>query len=129
MSGARVIRGAAWAAVAAGIAAPAVRRKLRLGRVAVTAATPAAPVALAIAVPRTRARDVAVCTLQMLAFLAVHEMPYDDPEALERRVLVRYPVLADRAIGLGVLPGVRLQRALTRHGRTTRVDALLIWAH
>jgi hypothetical protein len=65
----------------------------------------------------------------MWAYIAMYEMPNDDPDALERRVRVRYPVLVDRAIGLGELPGVRLQRALSRPGVTTRFDAVLVWAH
>lgn len=112
-----------------GVAVPVVRRRLRLGPIPVGAAAAAAPFGLAVAVPRTRGRDVAVCALQMWAFLVVHEMPYDDPEELERRVHVRYPVVADRVLGLGELPGLRLQRALARSGQTTRLDAVLIWTH
>src|SRR5205085_871040 len=65
----------------------------------------------------------------MWAYIAMYEMPNDDAEALERRVRVRYPVLVDRALGLGELPGVRLQRALSRPGVTTPLDAVLVWAH
>ena len=55
---------------------------------------------------------MAVCALQMWAYLATYQMPNDDPEALEARVRVDYPVRIDRAIGLGTLPTLRLQRAL-----------------
>jgi membrane-associated phospholipid phosphatase len=89
----------------------------------------AAPFALCVAVPRSRARDAAVCTLQMWAYLSLYEMPNDDPEALRRRVKVRYPVEIDRVIGLGELPGVRLQRALARRGGLRRMDAALVGAH
>ena len=58
-----------------------------------------APVALCVARPRTRTRDVAVCLLNMWAYLAAYEMPNDDPERLAARVHVRYPIAVDRAIG------------------------------
>jgi hypothetical protein len=115
--------------VAAGVAAPAVRRRFRLPKPAVAAAAYAAPVAFCVAVRRSRKRDAVVVTLHMWAYLAMYEMPNDDAEALERRVRVRYPVLIDRALGRGELPGVRLQRALSRPGRTTRLEAVLVWAH
>ena len=55
--------------------------------------------------------------LQMWAFTVIHELPYDDPERLRRRLRVRYPIRADRAIGLGELPNIRLQRAFSRARR------------
>jgi membrane-associated phospholipid phosphatase len=67
--------------------------------------------------------------MQMWTYLSLYEMPNDDPAALERRVRVRYPVTIDRAIGLGQLPGVRLQRALARVGGLRKLDAVLVWAH
>jgi hypothetical protein len=129
VSRSRALRVAAWGVVAAGVAAPAVRRRLRLPKPVVAGAAYAAPVALCVAVRRTRARDVVMVTLNMWAYIAMYEMPNDDAEALQRRVRVRYPVLVDRVIGLGELPGVRLQRALSRPGVTTRFDAVLVWAH
>ena len=65
---------------------------------------------------RSRARDVAVCGLQMWAYVAAYKSPHDDPNAQERRVHVAYPIAADRVLGLGELPTVRLQRALARQG-------------
>jgi membrane-associated phospholipid phosphatase len=68
--------------------------------------------------------------LQMMAYLASYEMPNDDPEELERRAHVDYPVTIDRAIGLGELPGVRLQRALADPGREFRFpEKVLVMAH
>ena len=125
----RLIRAVAWGAVAAGAAAPALRRRLRLPPPAVAGAAYAAPVALCVATRRSRARDVATVCLHMWAYLAMYEMPNDDPEELQRRVRVRYPVLIDRTLGLGELPGVRLQRKLSRPGVTTRLEAGLVWAH
>ena len=50
----------------------------------VTATAATAPFALCVLVPRSRARDVGTCVLQMWAYLATYKMPNDDPEALER---------------------------------------------
>ena len=63
-----------------------------------------------------RARDVAVCALQMWAYVAAYKTPHDDAEAQRARVHVAYPIVADRVLGLGELPTVRLQRALARVG-------------
>src|SRR5437660_2250856 len=123
------MRAVAWGVVVAGAAAPAARRRLRLPKAGVAVAAYAAPVGLCVAVRRSRARDVVTVMLHMWAYIAMYEMPNDDPDALARRVRVRYPVLIDRALGLGELPGVRLQRALSRPGVTTPFDAVLVWAH
>ena len=56
----RAIRAAAWCVMAAGVAAPVIRRRARLPAPLVLAAAAAAPVALSVALPRTRARDAAV---------------------------------------------------------------------
>src|SRR5690242_19190524 len=61
----RAIKGVAWALVAAGVAAPAVRRRLKLSPKFVLGAAYTAPVALCVAAPRNRTRDVAVCLLNM----------------------------------------------------------------
>ena len=89
----------AWGAVVTGVAAPLVRRKLRVPAPAVIGIAALAPFGLAVVTPRTRARDAGVCVLQMWAYFAAYQMPNDDPEALERRVHVDYPVRIDRAIG------------------------------
>ena len=125
----RAFRAAAWGVVVLGAAAPLIRRRARLKPPVVAAAAYAAPVALCVAVPRSRARDVGTCLLHMWAYIAMYEMPNDDPERLQQRVRIRYPVLVDRALGLGELPGVRLQKALSRPGTTTRLDGVLTWAH
>ncbi len=92
-----------------------------------------APVGLCVAVPRSRTRDVAVCALQMWAYLAAYKAPHDDADAQAERVHVRYPIVADRVLGLGELPTVRLQRALARAGperaEWRALDRVLVWAH
>jgi membrane-associated phospholipid phosphatase len=127
--GSSAIRVAAWGVVAVGAAVPLVRRRLRLPPPVVTATAAAAPLALCVAIPRTRARDVAVCTLQMWAYIATYEMPNDDPERLRARVRVTYPVKVDRVLGLGELPGLRLQRAHARPDTIGRADQVLVWCH
>ena len=42
---------------------------------------------------------------------------------------IDYPVKIDRAIGLGRLPTLRLQRALARPGQLRRADQALVWVH
>src|SRR5436190_9975162 len=123
------LRAAAWSVVVVGVAVPLARRRLRIPPPVVTASAAAAPVALSVAVPRSRGRDVAVCALQMWAYVATYQMPHDDPEALEARVHVDYPVTVDRAIGLGRLPTLRLQRALAKDGELRVADQALVWVH
>ncbi len=86
-----------------------------------------APAALAVAAPRGRARDLGICVLQMLAYFEAYKSPYDDPEAAAVRVHVRYPIAVDRALGFGVVPSARLQRAFSRRGEINRVERALAW--
>jgi hypothetical protein len=125
----RAKRGAAWAVVAAGIAAPLARRKARLPVPVVTGCAVAAPIALCAVVPRSRTRDVATLVLQMWGYLAHYEMPNDDPEALKARVRVDYPVRIDRILGLGELPGARLQRRFGAPGAVRGPEQVLVWSH
>jgi PAP2 superfamily len=125
----RGIRLAAWALVAAGVAAPAVRKRLKLPGPAVLGVSALAPVALCSVVRRRRARDVAVCALNMWAYLAAYEIPNDDPQRLAARVHVRYPIAIDRVIGLGVPPTLRLQRRFSTPGSINRFERLMVWCH
>jgi membrane-associated phospholipid phosphatase len=88
-----------------------------------------APVALVVAVPRSRARDVGAVLLNMWAYLAAYEMPADDPDRLAARVLVDYPIAVDRALGLGVPPTLRLQRAFSTPGAINQFERVLVWCH
>src|ERR671934_1796279 len=131
MRGSGAIRAAAWGAVVLGAAAPLVRGRLRPPPPVAPAAAAAAPFGLSVAARRSRLRDVAICCLQMNAYVATYEMPHDDPERLRARVRVRYPVIADRLLGFGELPGLRLQRAFARReGEPLRVaEQVLVWCH
>lgn len=124
----QAIKTAAWGVVAAGVLAPLVRRRLPMRPVVVQTVAFAAPVGLAVAVRRSRSRDVAVCALQMWAYLAAYKTPHDDPAAQSQRVLVDYPIAVDRVLGLGELPTVRLQRAFAKETWRTG-EVLLVWAH
>jgi membrane-associated phospholipid phosphatase len=119
--------------VAAGIAAPLLRKRVSAPPIVSQTVAFAAPLGLCVAVRRSRARDVAVCGLQMWAYVAAYKSPHDDPEAQERRTHFAYPIVADRVLGLGELPTVRLQRALARQGADGAewrpLDRLLVWTH
>jgi membrane-associated phospholipid phosphatase len=116
-------------ALSAAVVVPLMRRRYRIPGAMTLASTAAGPVALAVLRPRTRARDAVVFALQMWAFTILHELPYDDPEALRRRLRVRYPIVLDRALGLGELPNIRLQRAFSSPGAVTKGDRFLTFVH
>jgi PAP2 superfamily len=118
----------AWAAVAGGIALPLARRRLGLHPALSALTAAAAPVGIAVAVPRSRKRDVAVYALQMWAYIVVHEIPYDDPARLERRAHIDYPIDFDRML-FGAAPTAALQRVLSRPGRSTAFDHALVYSH
>lgn len=126
---ATLVRTAARAVLAAGVAAPVLRRRLGLPAPVTIAASYAAPVAGAVLWPRSRRRDIALCLLQMHAYVAAYKMPGDDLDALERRTHVGYPSAVDRVLGLGRTPTQRLQRAFARPGRVSRGERVLVWAH
>jgi membrane-associated phospholipid phosphatase len=123
------VRAGAAGVLAAAVAVPLLRRRLRVPAAVTVATCAAGPLAVAVLYPRSRRRDVALYAMQMWAFTMVHELPYDDPERLRRRLRVRYPIAIDRAIGLGRLPNVRLQRALAGLRRVNALDRTLTWVH
>ncbi|HEU4905657.1 MAG TPA: phosphatase PAP2 family protein [Solirubrobacterales bacterium] len=125
----RAVRAGAVAAIGAAVAVPLLRRRARIPATATVAACAAGPLGLAVLHPRSHKRDVAMYALQMWAFTMVHEIPFDDPERLRERLRIRYPIRFDRAIGLGELPNVRLQRRLARLRGVARLDRFLAWIH
>ncbi|MGH2943010.1 MAG: phosphatase PAP2 family protein, partial [Solirubrobacteraceae bacterium] len=80
------------------------------------------PLGCAIAVPKGRRRYLAVAGAYMHLFKLGWELPYDDPEKLRRRLWIDEPIRFDTAVGLGVPPGLRLQRALRQPGEVTPFD-------
>jgi membrane-associated phospholipid phosphatase len=124
------VRAAACAAIVASVAVPLIRKRRRIPPVVTAMATIAGPIGHAVLRPRTKVRDTILYIQQMWAFIVVHELPYDDPAALRRRLKIRYPINADRMIGAGRLPNTRLQRALVPEGgRITLLDRVLSFAH
>jgi membrane-associated phospholipid phosphatase len=123
------VRAAAAAALGAAVVLPLLRRRLRIPPAVTVAACAGGPLALAVLEPRSHRRDVALFALQMWGFTMAHELPFDDPERLRRRLRVRYPIAVDRVVGLGSLPNTRLQRALSRLPGIRVVDQALTWVH
>ena len=123
------LRRLALAAAVVGAVAPAVRKQLRLPRPVTSVLVWQAPLAVAFAFPRTRTRDAAIYALQMWAYVTHYELPNDRPGELVERLRVRYPIRVDRALGAGVPPTLRLQRALGREGEVLPHDTFLSWIH
>jgi membrane-associated phospholipid phosphatase len=129
LRGSRALRTLAWGAVAVGVATPPLRHRLRLRAPVVSALSWPAPAALAVAIPRSRARDAAIYALQMWVYFAHFDMPDDKPDELLRRLRVDYPVRVDNALGRGTAPTIRLQRALGQPGRVLPHDLALSCVH
>jgi membrane-associated phospholipid phosphatase len=102
---------------------------VRIAPAAVMASSALAPVCVNVVLPTGRRRQVAACALNMWAYLAAYELPHDDPEGLEARVRIDYPITADRFLGLGVPPTVRLQHTFSRPGQINRFERALVWCH
>jgi len=117
------------AGLAAAVAIPLLRRKLKIPAAVTATALAAGPPSLAVVGRRTRLRDAGMYALQMWMFTMGHELPYDDPDAARRRLRVHYPIRPDRFLGGGELPNVRLQRALAGLGRRNAIDRFLSWVH
>jgi membrane-associated phospholipid phosphatase len=123
------VKGAAVAGLAAAVAVPLLRRRFKIPASVTATALAAGPPSLAVVGRRTRLRDAGMYALQMWMFTLGHELPYDDPEAARSRLRVGYPIRADRLLGGGELPNVRLQKALAGLGRRNSIDRSLSWVH
>lgn len=124
-----MLRRVARGMVVVGAVTPLLRRRLRLPVPAITALAFQAPIALALATPRTRVRDAGIYGLQMWAYYAHYDMPDDDPVSLLKRTRVNYPIAIDRVLGAGQVPTLRLQRALGRPGRVRPHDVCFSIVH
>jgi membrane-associated phospholipid phosphatase len=116
---------AAAAAVPLAIGLIAARRRLGLHPAVTLPLGCVPPLGCAIAVPKGRRRYVAVAAAYMHLFKLGWELPYDDPQKLRRRLWIDRPIRFDTVVGLGVPPGVRLQRALRRPGEVTAFDRVV----
>lgn len=121
-------RGFAAACLLAAVATPLLRRRLGAPAPVTLAACALGPAGL-LPLPRSRRRDAAVFAAQMWGFTMAHELPYDDPERLRRRLFVHYPIAVDRVLGGGTLPTLRLQRALAGRRAVGSLDRALSWVH
>jgi membrane-associated phospholipid phosphatase len=113
---------AAAASVPAAVGVIAARKRIGLHPAVTLALGCVPPLGLAIAAPKGRRRYLAVAAAYMHLFKLGWELPYDDPQKLRRRLWIDEPIRFDTLIGLGVPPGVRLQRALRRRGEVTMFD-------
>jgi membrane-associated phospholipid phosphatase len=113
---------AAAAAVPLAVGLIAARRRVRMHPAVTLPLGCVPPLGCAIAVPRGRRRYLAVAAAYMHLFKLGWELPYDDPQRLKRRLWIDEPIRFDTAVGLGVPPGLRLQRALRRRGEVTLFD-------
>lgn len=127
--GSKAIKTSAWMIVAAGVAAPVLRKRWRASPLVSQAVAYAAPLGLSVAVPRSRKRDVAVCALQMWAYVAAYKAPHDDESAQAEKVHIHYPIAIDTKLGCGELPTVRLQRKLGSVREWRTFDRALVWTH
>ena len=98
------------------------RKRLGLRQGVALPVASAAPLAVAAVMPRGKRRYVAVGAAHMWLFKVSWELPYDDPEKLQRRLHVDYPIRIDSLLGGGLPPTQRLQRTLRDRTRVTALD-------
>ena len=111
------------------MAAPVLRRRVKLPAGVVLGAGVLSVPALVVATPRSRLRDAGLVGLNMWAYLAAYELPNDDPAALAARVKIDYPIAIDRILGLGLPPTVRLQTDFSDPAHINRFERALVWCH
>ncbi|MDP1847856.1 MAG: phosphatase PAP2 family protein [Solirubrobacteraceae bacterium] len=124
-SGSRAPIVVAAAAVPLTVGVIAARRRLGLHPAVTLTLGCLPPLGLAIAVPKGRPRYAAVAAGYLHLFKLGWELPYDHPDKLRRRLWIDRPIRFDTVVGLGVPPGLRLQRALRRRGEVTAFDKLV----
>ncbi len=108
---------------AAGVVAlSASRRRLGLPRPPMVPLATTVPMAIGGALPRGRLQYAATWVAYVWLFKVAWEIPYDKPDKLRRHLHLHYPIRVDAAIGGGVPPGLRLQRALRDPSRLTALD-------
>jgi membrane-associated phospholipid phosphatase len=115
----------AAAAVPLAVGLIAARRRIGMHPAVTLALGCAPPLGCAIAVPRGRRRYLAVAAAYMHLFKLGWELPYDHPDKLRRRLWIDEPIRFDTVVGLGLPPGLRLQRALRRRGEVTALDIVV----
>ena len=120
--GSRAVRVAAAASVPLAVAVIAARRRIGMHPAVTLPLGCVPPLGVAVAMPKGRARYAAMAAAYMHLFKLGWELPYDEPEKLRERLWIDQPIRFDTVVGLGVPPGLRLQRALRRPGEVTAFD-------
>jgi len=123
--GHKAVRVAAGAAVPLAVGFVAARKRLGLHPAVTLALGCVPPLGMAIAIPKGRARYAGVGAAYMHLFKLGWELPYDDSEKLRRKLWIDQPISFDTVVGLGVPPGLRLQRALRTPGEVTAFDRVV----
>lgn len=113
---------AAAASVPVAVALTTARKRIGMHPAVTLPLACTVPLGAAIALPRGRVRYSAIAAGCMWLFKLSWELPADDREKLRERLLIDYPISVDRVIGLGVPPGLRLQRVLRERGQVTAFD-------
>jgi len=121
----KALRVAAAASAPVALGLIAARRRLGLRPWATLPLGCVPPLGCALALPRGRRRYAAVAAAYMHLFKLGWELPYDEPDKLRRRLWIDEPIRFDSIVGLGVPPGLRLQRALRRPGEVTALDRVV----
>jgi membrane-associated phospholipid phosphatase len=114
-----------WPLAACGVAALLAghsRRALGLSPAPAIATAAAGPLFLSAAIGPGKLRRAVTWTAQMLAYETAFEAPSDRRATLRHRLRVDYPIRADSAIGLGLPPSQRLQRAFREPPRISGLD-------
>jgi membrane-associated phospholipid phosphatase len=101
------------------------RRRLRLSRPLMVPVVSTTPVAVAVALPRSKWRYAATWATNMWLFRVAWEIPYDRPDKLRSRLRVRESIELDSLIGGGEPPSLRLQRALRDPSRVKLLDTAM----
>lgn len=119
------VRAARWLLVGfipAAVTVATMRRRLGVPPALTLAVASAVPIATAAVTPPSRWRYIATGSAYMWVFKVTWELPFDDPEKLESRLRVSYPIRVDSLLGAGTPPGLRLQRALRVPGKVSVLD-------
>ncbi len=126
----RAIRTTAWAVVAAGVAAPVVRKRVKAPPLVLQSVAFGAPLGLSVAMRRSRTRDVAVCCLQMWAYVSAYKTPHDDEQPPERARPRRLSNHCRRGARLSVVcPPCACSGRLPRPTAGGLLDKILVWTH
>ena len=112
-----------------GVAAPAAAPAREAPPAAVLGSAALAPVALCVAMPRSRNRDAAVCALNMWAYLAAYEMPHDDPQRLPGASTSAIRSRSTACSGWGSRRRCAFSARSPRPGAINRFERVLVWCH